>query len=247
MFKPKYALILDCEALGEDILKNTTISLGVALVLLDKVQLVIQSGHLCKRQFLLPMLPGQEVDPIVLRNFWMRSDNIAQYVQWANWNNSEFHCINEIMKEFIDYIDWLTVGKDVILVVDHVSDAARVNALISITYPWIGKPKSWSYILKNNKGERYYTRIHEVYSYYLGLLATTPWSEKEWINSKGGLLAAIKHFYQIDEIPFKYEKDHFSDNDAARIGLDYALVVRSLQKRINNNNNKEERKEDGEF
>jgi hypothetical protein len=226
-----YYLSLDCEAAGQNVLKHPVVSLGVALVE-ENATIAVDKDKLALREYFIPPKDGQCICTRTFSEFWNRPCNINQFQQWNEYCASKLSR-DEVVKEFICYVENLCEGKKVKQLVDTAGfDVSRIDALLADTIEWEGKPDSWAYIQRHPRtNKRIYSPILDVSSYYEGQLYFLGDSELEKAKlEKGGLKKALRYYYQIPDPLFLYQADHWSSHDAARMGLDFTWIKWHLRR-----------------
>jgi hypothetical protein len=227
-----YYLSLDCEAAGQNVLKHPVVSLGVALIE-ENAMVANHNGKLALREYFIPPKPGQTICTRTFTEFWNRPCNTDQFNQWNKFCSIGLSR-DEVVKEFICYVEDLCEGKKVKQIVDTAGfDVSRIDALLADTADWEGKPDSWAYIQRHPRtNKRVYSPILDVSSYYEGQLYFLQEGELEKAKlEKGGLKKALRYYYQIPDPIFLYNSDHWSSHDAARMGLDYTWIKWHLKSR----------------
>lgn len=227
-----FALGFDCETVGQNIEKNPTIAIGVALVNQRTNKIHIESdGTICQREWQLPMLAHEELDQQNIEEFWGHSEMTKQQLKdWKEFDKTNTRSRDEIVNEFIDFVDRICTGKMVELVVDTAAfDVSRISKLLCST-KIDNNPFSWHFILKHpHTQKRIYSRITEVNSWYNGHLVLDP--PERVRRGIYGMSAkhALMTVYRIPQATFEVTKDHYCSNDAALMVLDYVYIKNFLK------------------
>lgn len=187
-----FVLVFDIESVGQTRL-NPNVSIGAALVDCDSNVVMDEEGQPCVFEVFLPVLSYHVLDEECLHDFWFKDHNYKQYTQWLVFNSTAPPTLTEQMKKFIDFIDRVTANRPVEIYVDTAMyDVARMDMLLNETEPWEGKPPSWSYLLKNKMGKRYYSSVMDISSIYYGWSHLTPVERMIVCKRPGGIKGYLR-------------------------------------------------------
>lgn len=226
-----YGLFLDRESLGPRVLKNPTVALGACLIDMDNVCLASNEGEACIKEVYIPSVPGQEEDPGCVRSFWERNEsNKKQLEEWRK-QSGEYEKRTLVIKEFVEECEKWCRGKKVELFVDTpLYDVVGIDALLDQCEEWEGKLPSWAFILKNEDGERVYSKIIDTSSWLEGALLLHPGNMERARKYPGGLSNVTRLAYCLPPQPnFPYKIDHHSSHDACCKGLEFASIRKHLK------------------
>jgi hypothetical protein len=225
-----FVLVFDVESTGQESF-NPDVSVGAALV--DSWgRIAITDGEPSVFEVFLPMEGWQSVDPEVVNKFWMKEENIAQYEQWLAFNHSNPPSLTEQMKKFVEFCDKVCKGRWVEKFVDTAMfDVTRLSGLLDRTQWWEGKPKSWSYLLKDFTGERYYSEVLDIKSFYYAWSHLSP-NKRLWAAKQpGGIRQFLRQMYGIPPLEQQaFKNDHYASHDAAFSAANFTQIRRWCEK-----------------
>lgn len=224
MQSPPCVLVFDVESAGQT-RSNPNISIGAALVG-ENGQIAQIDGQDCIFEVFLPSLDGQKFDSVTVTNFWMKPGNLEQWNKWRAFDEDPNRpSLTEQLRKFIDFVDRVTQDRTVEIFVDAaVFDVTRLDMLLSQTDDWPGKPVSSSFLLKNKNGERYYSSVLDIRSFYYAW-SRLPYSYREFVcKNPGGIKAWLCLNAGVSPAVTKYKRDHYASHDAAQIAEEFAFI-----------------------
>lgn len=223
---PAHVLVFDIETVGQT-RRNPNVSIGAALVDANG-QIAITDGQPSIFEVFLPWEQKQILDPRVVKDFWEREANRKQFAQWMDFNDAEKGhrpSLTEQVRRFVDWCDHVTQNRRVEIFVDTAMfDVCRLNMLLEESDPWPGKPESWGYLLRNRHGERYYSEIQDIKSFYYAW-SHLPLDQRQIARRLlGGIKAHLYRVYNIPRLICPYNNDHYASHDAAYSAMHFVHI-----------------------